>query len=250
MDANVLEMSGKTIDEAKDAAIKALGADRSEVEFEILEVGSKGIFGIGAKPAVVRATRRFDPEKIALSFIKQMGATMNLPITAEAQTDERHLNITLAGPNMGILIGKRGQTLDAIQYLVSLAVNKGTAPYISVVVDAESYRLRRRENLEQLALNLAKKAKATRKPVTLEPMNTAERRIIHAILQNDKSISTYSEGKEPYRSIVISTKRHPGRGRDERPPRGRDNYRDNSRDYNVPDRAFDSRTSIHEDDDE
>jgi len=109
---------------------------------------------------------------------------------------------------MGILIGKRGQTLDALQYLVSLAVNKGTAPYLNVHIDSENYRSRRKESLEKLALNIARKVKATKRSVTLEPMSTFERRIIHSVLQGDRGIATHSEGSEPYRNIVIAPKRH------------------------------------------
>jgi len=120
------------------------------------------------------------------------------------------MDIVLSGENMGILIGKRGQTLDSMQYLVSLAVNKGTAPFLSVTVDAENYRKRRKESLENLALNIARKVKATKRPVTLEPMSTYERRIIHAVLQGEKQIVTHSEGNDPYRNIVIAFKRNSG----------------------------------------
>ena len=204
---DTIEKIGKTVEEAIEAALRALSATRDEVDIEIIDTGNKGFLGIGAKPAQVKATRKFDPERIAATFIKEMTTAMNLVVKVDIKSEDRNLYITLSGENMGILIGKRGQTLDAMQYLVSLAVNKGTAPYISVTLDSENYRGRRKEILEQLAMSLARKVKATKRPVTLEPMNTFERRVIHARLQNDKYVSTYSEGNEPYRNIVITPKR-------------------------------------------
>ena len=123
-----------------------------------------------------------------------------------SKDEEKHLSIELKGDEMGVLIGKRGQTLDSLQYLVSLVVNKGSAPYISIILDTENYRQRRKETLESLAFNLAKKVKQTKKNVVLEPMNPYERRIIHASLQNDRYVTTYSEGEEPYRNVVITLK--------------------------------------------
>jgi len=204
---DTVEKTGKTVEEAVEAALRTLEADRSEVDIEIIEVGAKGFLGIGSKLAQVKITRKFDPERIAAAFIKEMASAMNITVNVDTKSDERGMYVTLSGENMGILIGKRGQTLDAIQYLVSLAVNKGTAPYMSVTVDSENYRGRRKEILEQLAMSLARKVKSTRRSVTLEPMNTFERRIIHAKLQNDRQVSTYSEGADPYRNIVIAPKK-------------------------------------------
>jgi spoIIIJ-associated protein len=184
-----------------------LGVDRDDIEVEIIDAGSKGILGMGAKPAHIKVTAKFDPEKTARNFIKDMGAAMGISIDVKTGVNEKQLDITLSGENMGILIGKRGQTLDALQYLVSLAVNKGTAPYYNVVIDSENYRKRRKESLENLARNLARKVKMTKRAVTLEPMSTFERRIIHSVLQNDRHITTHSEGSDPYRNIVIAPKR-------------------------------------------
>jgi len=204
---NTIEKSAKTVDLAVEEALKVLKVSRDDVDVEIIDAGSKGFIGLGAKPARVVVTVRHDPGGIAETFIKEMGVAMGLAVDVETRLSEKQLDVTLTGENMGILIGKRGQTLDAIQYLVSLAINKGVAPYLNVIIDSENYRKRRREILEQLALNLAKKVKSTRRPVTLEPMNTFERRIIHSALQNDKQITTHSEGADPFRNIVIAPKR-------------------------------------------
>ncbi|MCL2168633.1 MAG: protein jag [Defluviitaleaceae bacterium] len=198
---------GKTPELAIEAALKELGVKRDEVETETLDAGSKGILGIGAKPAVVRVSIIFDPERTATDFLKDIGASMGVSMTVETNLTDKNLNIIISGDNMGILIGKRGQTLDALQHLVSLAVNKGYGQYLSINLDSENYRDRRKESLEKLALNIARKVKATKKPVTLEPMSTLERRIIHAVLQGDRGIATHSEGSDPYRNIVIAPKR-------------------------------------------
>jgi len=205
---NFIEKTDKTVDLAVASALKHLGVTRDEVEVEILEAGSKGFLGMGAKPAKVKVGVLYDPEKIARDFIKEMTVAMGLLVEIEVEISGKNMDIVLSGENMGILIGKRGQTLDSMQYLVSLAVNKGTAPFLSVTVDAENYRKRRKESLENLALNIARKVKATKRPVTLEPMSTYERRIIHAVLQGEKQIVTHSEGSDPYRNIVIAFKRN------------------------------------------
>ena len=204
-----VEKSSKTVEIAVEEALRALMVSKDEVDITIIDAGAKGFMGLGAKPARVRVALRHNPVKIAEAFIKEMGMAMGILIGVKSVLSEKQLDIVLTGDNMGILIGKRGQTLDAIQYLVSLAVNKGTAPYLNVVIDSENYRKRRKEILEHLAHNLAKKVRATRKPVTLEPMNTFERRIIHSALQGDRQVSTYSEGADPFRNIVITPKRTP-----------------------------------------
>ena len=148
-------------------------------------------------------------EKKAVKFLTDVFASMNLPVNIDAKYDETlcELNIDLSGDEMGVLIGKRGQTLDSVQYLVSLVVNKGTGDYIRVKVDTENYRQRRKDTLENLAKNIASKVKRTRHAVSLEPMNPYERRIIHSALQDDRFVTTHSEGEEPYRHVVVTMKR-------------------------------------------
>ena len=275
-----IEMTGKTAVEATQAACEKMGLKLTEVEYEILDEGSKGLFGIGARPAKVKvwvigydeedekakeeAKRQLEAEKAAKEkaakekaekeakekaekeakaktevkpaeeplaeeqkperpqlteedkvkvianakkFLSDVFATMNLQVEIEAEfLDNKQLVINMSGPEMGVVIGKRGQTLDSLQHLVGLVVNKGEFAFITVTLDTEGYRARRKETLEHLAFNLAKKAKHLRKNVVLEPMNPYERRIIHSTLQNDRYVTTYSEGVEPHRYVVISPK--------------------------------------------
>ena len=200
--------SGKTVDDALHEALKELNASKDEVEVTVIDEGIKGFLGMfGAKDAVIQVVRKFNPEKIAVTFLNEMFQAMNMNVSIETKLKEKQLSIELSGDEIGVLIGKRGQTLDSIQYLVSLVVNKGNSPYISILLDTENYRQRRKETLESLAYNLAKKVKQTKRNVVLEPMNPYERRIIHSSLQNDRYVTTYSEGEEPYRHVVISLKR-------------------------------------------
>ena len=167
-----IKKSGKTVDEAVAAALAQLQADKEDVSITILDEGSKGFLGMfGAKDAVVLVKKNFNAEKIAENFLKEVFLSMGLIIKINTKVQEKQLLIDLSGEDMGILIGKRGQTLDALQYLVNLVVNKTSPSYISVMLDTENYRQRRKETLETLALNLAKKAKHTKKNVVLEPMN-------------------------------------------------------------------------------
>ena len=199
--------SGKTVDDALYEALKELHASRDEVEVTIIDEGAKGFLGMfGAKDAVIQVVKKFNPEKIAVTFLKEMFQAMKMNVSIETSLKEKQLAIELSGDEMGVLIGKRGQTLDSIQYLVSLVVNKGNSPYVSILLDTENYRQRRKETLESLAYNLAKKVKQTKRNVVLEPMNPYERRIIHSTLQNDRYVTTYSEWEEQYRNLVITLK--------------------------------------------
>ena len=148
-------------------------------------------------------------QKICEKFLQEVLQAMGMgEVTIVSSIDEEGaLAIEMSGDNMGILIGKRGQTLDSLQYLVSLVVNKGQEEYIRVKVDTENYRQRRKETLENLAKNIAFKVKRTKRPVSLEPMNPYERRIIHSALQNDKYVTTHSEGEEPFRRVVVTLKK-------------------------------------------
>lgn len=144
---------------------------------------------------------------IATNFLNQVFSNMNLSVEMDIKLTEKNaLSIELKSEDIGVIIGKRGQTLDSLQYLTNLVINKGEYAYMSVNIDTADYRERRKQTLEQLAINLAKKAKKTRRSVNLEPMNPYERRIIHGALQNDPTIRTYSEGDEPFRYVVISPK--------------------------------------------
>ncbi len=202
-----IKKSGKTVDEAVSAALAEMQAKKEDVTITVLDEGSKGFLGMfGAKDAVVLVKKNFNAEKIAENFLREIFLSMGLIIKIDTKLQEKQLLIDLSGEDMGILIGKRGQTLDALQYLVNLVVNKTSPSYISVMLDTENYRQRRKETLETLALNLAKKAKHTKKNVVLEPMNPYERRIIHSALQNDRYVTTFSEGEEPFRNVVIALK--------------------------------------------
>lgn len=204
---NSVEMTGKTVDEAIQLAIAELKVTRNEVTVKIIDEGRKGIFGFGAKPAIVSVTKLFDPERKAKEFIEELAASIGVSFEISTVLSDKKLDINLSGDSASIFIGKRGQTLEALQYIINLVINKGEAPYIGVVVDIENYRQRRRDTLESLAFNLAKKVKLTHKSVSLEPMIAYERRIIHSALQNDRLISTKSEGDEPYRNVVILPKK-------------------------------------------
>ena len=207
-----IEVSAKTLDEAITEACQKLGVTSDKLEYEVVEEGSSGFLGIGSKPAVIKAAVKVEEaslEEVAKSFLNDVFAAMNMSVVVTASYDEveKALDIDLSGDEMGVLIGKRGQTLDSLQYLVSLVVNKDVDDYIRVKVDTENYRQRRKETLENLAKNIAYKVKRTKRPVSLEPMNPYERRIIHYALQNDKYVMTHSEGEEPFRRVVVTLKK-------------------------------------------
>ena len=203
------KFTAKTLSEAVTAAGQHYVVTSDKLEYEVVEEGSNGFLGIGAKPAVIMARVKETVEDRAKIFLNDVFAAMNMTVVIEVKYDEenRYMDIDLSGDDMGVLIGKRGQTLDSLQYLVSLVVNKGEEDYIRVKVDTENYRKRRKDTLENLAKNIAYKVKRTRRPVSLEPMNPYERRIIHSALQNDKYVTTHSEGEEPFRHVVVTIKR-------------------------------------------
>lgn len=263
------EFKGKTVEEALTTASIELGVASTDLEFEVVDKGSSGFLGIGAKQAVIKAKKKTgsvdmvkessttakedntskksdnkksdskksekkaakenndleeeisknQTEKVVenkdeiikntYTYLDELFKAMKIDtkVTIDFDDSNNNMNINLEGPEMGILIGKRGQTLDSLQYLISLFVNKESKAYIRVKLDTENYRARRKETLENLAKNLAFKVKRSRRSVTLEPMNPYERRIIHSALQNDKYVSTRSEGEEPYRKVVIYLKK-------------------------------------------
>ena len=204
-----VEFSAKTVDDAITEACQKLTVTSDKLEYEVIEEGSSGFLGIGAKPAVIKARIKNSVADKAKEFLKEVFDAMNIVVVIDVKYDEenRNIDIELSGDEMGVLIGKRGQTLDSLQYLVSLVVNKDEDEYIRVKVDTEDYRKRRKETLENLAKNIAYKVKRTKRPVSLEPMNPYERRIIHSALQNDKYVTTHSEGEEPFRRVVVTLKK-------------------------------------------
>ena len=255
-----IQVSAKTVEDAVLEAAMKLATTREHLEYEVIEKGSAGFLGFGAKAAVIKARALTDEEieKAAVElepvkevvkqevkkevkeekkvekvekteetvvekatkavaagkeisaedFLKDVFKAMDMVVDIKVteNKEENSLDIELAGEEMGVLIGKRGQTLDSLQYLVSLVVNKYSDEYIRVKIDTENYRERRKETLENLARNIAYKVKRTRKTVSLEPMNPYERRVIHSALQNDRYVTTHSEGEEPYRRVVVTLK--------------------------------------------
>lgn len=240
---DMITVSAKTLDEAITKALIELETTSDKLEYVVVEKGSNGLLGLfGTKPVIIRAKRKEVVEEVleetvvhrevtygdskketkvkesmdsslvttkANEFLVQMFQAMDMKVEIETsfQESDRELCINLVGEDMGILIGKRGQTLDSLQYLVSLVVNKYTDGYLRVKLDTENYRERRKETLETLARNIAYKVKRTKRAVSLEPMNPYERRIIHASLQSDKYVVTRSEGEDPFRHVVISLRR-------------------------------------------
>lgn len=202
--------TSKTVEEALKLALDEMNADRDDVTVEVLDEPSKGLFGfIGARDAKVKVTLTNDPVEIAYTFLNNVLDKMHVKAENIIKRKSNNLYVDIKGINssdMGILIGKRGNTLDSLQYLLSLAVNKNRENYIRVIVDTEDYRRKREETLIRLAEKMARKVKSYRKTIKLEPMNPYERRIIHSALQDDLYVKTYSEGNEPYRKVVIELK--------------------------------------------
>ena len=202
------EFTGKTVEDAvMEAAIK-LETTSDKLDYEILEKGSSGFLGIGSKPAKIKARKLMETVDRVEEFLADVFAAMQIDAKIEIteNKEENTMNVDLSGEDMGVLIGKRGQTLDSLQYLTSLVVNKEQQDYVRVKVDTENYRSRRKDTLENLAKNIAFKVRKTRKPVVLEPMNPYERRIIHSALQGNKYVETHSEGEEPFRKVVVTLK--------------------------------------------
>ena len=205
---NTVETTGKTIEEAIELALAELNVTRDRIDYEVVEVPSKGLFGfIGSKLARVKVTvRAIDPIEEAKEFLVKVFEAMNITVLLEKITHEDHVIINLRGNDLGVLIGKHGQTLDALQYLTNLAANRDADERSRIVLDVEDYRKRRAETLSRLAMRLADKVKRRGEKVVLEPMSPQERKIIHMALQNDYRVVTYSEGDEPYRKVVIALK--------------------------------------------
>lgn len=201
------EKTAKTVEDAINLALEELGATRSQVEIEVLDEGSKGLFGIlGGTQARVIVTKKDSPADKATAFLSELFLSMGIRVQIDADFDGDVLNINLSGSDMGIIIGKRGDTLDSIQYLTSLVVNSGKGSYIKVTIDTENYREKRKEALEALAVRIANKVERTGRRHTFEPMNPYERRIIHSKLQSYENVTTYSIGEDPNRKLVVVLK--------------------------------------------
>lgn len=213
----MITVTAKTVEDAITQASLQLGVSSDRIQYEVVEKGSAGFLGglFGSKPAVIRAKKIETVDDKAVYFLNSVFDAMGLAVDVEVKMneEEKEMDVNLTGEEMGLLIGKRGQTLDSLQYLVSLVVNKESEDYLRVKLDTENYRERRKETLETLAKNIAYKVKRTRRPVSLEPMNPYERRIIHSALQNDKYVFTKSEGEEPFRHVVIALKKEERRER-------------------------------------
>ncbi len=203
-----VEVTGKSVNEAIENALKELNITKDRAIIDIIDEGSKGFLSlIGNKPAKVKVTVKRDYVEEAYNFIKSVLDSMRILAEIKIKEDNDVININLTGPKMGLVIGYRGETLDSLQYLISLVVNKHhDVPYKKVILDTENYRSKREETLKHVALKLANKVKKNKKAFKLEPMNPYERRIIHAALQENDTIITYSEGDEPFRRVVIALK--------------------------------------------
>ncbi|MGN0364724.1 MAG: RNA-binding cell elongation regulator Jag/EloR [Suilimivivens sp.] len=204
-----IEISAKTVEDAITEALIKLGTTSDKIEYEIIEKGSAGFLGIARKDAIIKVRKKNDLEDHIRDFLGKVFQAMDLEVQILIEKDEdgSMVNVDLKGSDMGVLIGKRGQTLDSLQYLTNLAINKNSEHYVKIKIDTEDYRKRRRDTLENLAKNIAYKVKRTRRSVSLEPMNPFERRVIHSTLQNDKFVTTHSEGEEPHRYVVVSLKK-------------------------------------------
>lgn len=204
-----IEISAKNVDDAITQATVQQGITSDQLEYEVLDKGSTGFLGIGSKNAVIKARKKFSIDENVVEFLSSIfdAMKMEVEILVAVNEEEHIIEVELKGDDMGILIGKRGQTLDSLQYLTNLAINKHSDEYYKVKIDTEDYRKRRKETLENLAKNIAYKVKRTKRPVSLEPMNPFERRIIHSALQNDRYVTTHSEGDEPYRHVVVTLKK-------------------------------------------
>lgn len=204
-----IEVSAKTVDVAITEASIQLGTTSDKIEVEVIEKGSTGFLGIKSKPAIIKARKKNDTVDNIREFLENVFSAMNMEVAIDIKKaeDDKVYEVELSGKEMGLLIGKRGQTLDSLQYLTNLAVNKHSDGYIKVKLDTEDYRQRRKDTLENLAKNIAYKVKRTKRPVSLEPMNPFERRVIHSALQGDRYVETHSEGEEPFRHVVVTLKK-------------------------------------------
>lgn len=203
-----VEAKGESIDAAVANALAQLGKERDDVTVEVLEKGKNGFFGIGAQPAVVRVSYETSPADTAIDFLEGLLTRFGVEAQVECSVcpEEETIRLNLVGQNMGSVIGRRGDTLDAIQYLTNIVANKNEEKRWHLVLDTENYRAKREESLIKLANRMATRARKTGRRVALEPMNPYERRVLHSALQDNPYVTTHSEGEEPYRRVVITLK--------------------------------------------
>ena len=207
MTLNSVETTGKTIEEAILVAVAQLGTKREKLDIEVLEQPEKSLFGlIQKKDARIRATIKIDLVEIANEYLTELFKLMGIEAEPQTVLEEDTLKVEIKGKKIGVLIGKRGETFDAVRYLLSLHMGKYMDDKIRVVIDSEGYLAKREQALEKLAVSIAHKVKKTRRGVMLEPMNSYERRIIHSALQNDPYVKTVSEGEEPFRKVIVVLK--------------------------------------------
>ncbi|HOB11814.1 MAG TPA: RNA-binding cell elongation regulator Jag/EloR [Syntrophomonadaceae bacterium] len=208
MEAQSIEKRGKSVDEAIKAALDELGCDIDDAIIEIIEEPSKGLLGLVKKPAVVRVTRRDKPDEEVRKVLEDLLKKMNIEYQiGKVEWEDGRVRINIVGKDVGLLIGRKGETLNALQFMVGLIVNRKRQEKIRVVLDVEDYRKKKEESLEALALRLSERVKKTKKNVVMRPMNSQERRIVHTTLQGDPQVTTYSLGDEPNRKVVISLKK-------------------------------------------
>jgi len=199
-----VQVTGKTVEEAVAAALEQLQTSKDQVEISVLEDSKKGFFGLGGKPAVVEVTVKADPVKSAIDYLEDVTSKMGVPVTITQRQENDHLVLDLSGDKIAILIGKRGQTLNALQLLTNMVANSDPASkHVKIVLDAENYRTRRQESLERLAEHSAQKVFFTKKSFAFEPMPANERKVIHLALKENRDVETTSEGVEPFRKVVI-----------------------------------------------
>jgi len=208
VEAQSIEKRGKSVDEAIKAALDELGCDIDDAIIEIIEEPSKGLLGLVKKPAVVRVTRRDKPDEEVRKVLEDLLKKMNIEYQiGKVEWEDGRVRINIVGKDVGLLIGRKGETLNALQFMVGLIVNRKRQEKIRVVLDVEDYRKKKEESLEALALRLSERVKKTKKNVVMRPMNSQERRIVHTTLQGDPQVTTYSLGDEPNRKVVISLKK-------------------------------------------
>ncbi|WP_201716185.1 RNA-binding cell elongation regulator Jag/EloR [Rossellomorea arthrocnemi] len=200
-----VEATGQTVEEAIESALSQLNITKEEAEIDVIDQGKKGLFGLfGGRPAIVKVKKLIDPVSEAKDFLLSVAREMGVDATIEVKRDGRDVEFNISGEKMALLIGKRGQTLNALQHLSQLIANGVSGQFITILLDAENYRERRKQTLTTLAERLAEKALRTNRSVSLEPMPSYERKVIHTALVDSKRVDTRSEGREPNRYIVIA----------------------------------------------